>query len=374
MEKKRCLHIFVNADWFFLSHRLPIALEAMSKGYNVTILAFEEEGRGNKIKSYGFNFHALKGKRGGVNVFKDIGLFFQLLRIFAKNPPDILHQVTLKPIVYGTLASRFFPKIKVVNAVSGLGSNIISDNIFKRFFFKSLIRLSLLGDKVSVIFQNKSDAEFLNNLVHKDKTKQYLILGSGVNLKLFNSKTKKNNKITQIVYSGRMLGDKGLRELINACKLLNENGFKFLLTLAGKIDHENPTGISESTLEEWNKLNFVNWIGHCNNISDLLSNADIFVLPSYREGLSKSLIEAAASSLPIVTCDVPGCREVVDDGINGFLVKPKSSIDLSTKIKILLNDPDLRITMGKYGRIKAEKLFDADIVVKQHMKVYANCS
>ena len=370
---KTKLFIVVNVDWFFLSHRLPIALAAVKRDYDVTILAIEEEGRGAEIRSHGLKFIPLPSTRGGKNFFSETKLLHFLYKTYKKEKPDIIHHVAIKPVLYGTIAAKWAGAKKVINAVSGLGSTFIDPNIFSPTFqlVKRLYRLSLSGDKVQVIAQNKTDIEQLLSIGNLKPSQIHLIEGSGVDLNEFQYTAEPAQSPLKIILPSRMLYDKGIGEFVEAARAIKQkfkDGVEFIL--AGKTDPENKSAISKEQLEAWTASGNVNWIGYQSDMLGLYMNSNIVVLPSYREGLPKSLIEACAIGRAIVTTDVPGCRDVVKNEVNGFLVQLKDARTLEIAITKLIEDAELRKQMGLEGRKIAEKIFSIDRVIAKTFEVY----
>jgi len=292
-----------------------------------------------------------------------------------KEKPDIIHHVTIKPILYGSIAARLAGREKIINAISGLGSLFINIKKFSSssIAIRALYKLALSNSNVSVIFQNEDDLKIIRSLVSLSENQVHLIKGSGVDMKEFRYTEENNTTPLKVVLVGRMLYDKGINEFVNSAKVLKRSfGEEVDFYLVGKIDSHNKTSIPLKQLNRWNNEGNIKWIGHVDDIKALYNDCHIAVLPSYREGLPKSLVEAMAIGRPIVTTDVPGCRLVVKHGINGLRVKVRDVESLTIAIKTLLLDKDLRIQMGREGRIFAEKEFSLDNVVTQTMKIYTS--
>lgn len=371
---KMKLFLVVNVDWFFLSHRLPIALEAKNRGYNVTVFTIDT-GRKEEIESYGFRCIALPTSRAGTNVWDEMKVVWLLYRYYKKERPDIVHHVAVKPVTYGSLAAKWAKVPKVVNALSGLGFLYINadQNKLIHKFLHLLFRYSFKNPNITFILQNQDDMKLIQDLNILDSHQIKLIKGSGVDLNLFSYTEETNKEKIRVVLPARMLWDKGVGEFSEAASELHhkyKNTVEFIL--AGDSDMENKSGISSDILEKWTKEGHVSWIGFQKDMITVLTNSDVVVLPSYREGLPKSLIEACAIGRPIVTTDVPGCREVVDDGVNGYLIPVKDSKSLSLAIEKLILDKDLRVKMGKEGRKLAEREFSIESVIQKTFEIYAS--
>lgn len=372
MKIKTILYV-VNVDWFFISHRLVIAEEAKNNGYEV-IVACEDTGRSHEIISKGIRFINFSFSRSGTNPISEFITLISFYHLYSKLKPDIVHHITLKPVIYGSLIARLLKVKSVVNAVSGLGYKFTHGKI--DFISKLMIFLMKFGfnNKISFIFQNIDDyQELLELKVLSSKNIYFLIKGSGVNLKDFYQTDFPNFMKIKVVLPSRMLYDKGVLEFYEAAKILRAeylNKIEFILV--GMADEENKAGLSASLLRQFEDGNYFKWLDYQNNIFAVYDNSHIVVLPSYREGMPKALIEACAMGRPIVTTDAIGCRECVDDGINGIKVPIKDSKSLANAIEFLVCNPDKIILMGNASRIKAENEFDINSVIKTHLEIYAS--
>ncbi|MEM6726821.1 MAG: glycosyltransferase family 4 protein, partial [Bacteroidota bacterium] len=308
--KGKKLFIVVNVDWFFLSHRLPIALEAQKRGYDVTVFA-EDTGDGQKIKEHGLNFIALPMVRSSTNFFAELKALLFFFKTYRKERPDIIHHVALKPVTYGSLATRFIKIPVVINALSGMGY-VFADNgarsLIKNFVL-SIFKFAFNNPRLRFIFQNTDDLNLLLDTANVPKSRCYMIKGSGVGLDQFAFSQEPDLEPIRILLPARMLWDKGVGEFIGAAKILNPKyGDRVEFILAGNADTGNLTGISEKELLDINKEGLVEWIGFQTNMIQVLTDSHIICLPTfYREGVPKALIEACAIGRPIVTTDVPGC-------------------------------------------------------------------
>lgn len=362
---------FVSEDWYFCSHRLPIARKALAEGFKVVVVT-RVNNYGDLIESEGFELAPIEIQRSGLNILSELKVISTLYTYYKKYNPDIVHHVAIKPVIYGTLVARFIGSIKVVNAMAGLGFVFISNKKrirLLRFLVHKLFRFifKLKGSKL--ILQNKDDLnDFIKNKLVK-KNNVTIIRGSGVDINKFTALDKKNS--TPIVMlASRMLWDKGVGEFVKSAKMLTNKGVKSRFVLVGENDPENPASISRAQLDEWNNSGVVEWWGKKDDMHNILAESDIVVLPSYREGLPKVLLEAASCGIPIIATDVPGCREIVHDGKNGILVPLKDYNFLANVIKELINNPEKRKSMGVNGRSLVEREFSEDIVVSQTIKVY----
>ncbi len=372
MVKKK-LFLVVNVDWFFLSHRLPIAVEAIKKGFNVTVFAIEEANKGEEIKNYGLEFIPLPASRSGTNIFQEFKVLFFLYYHYLRGKPDIVHHVAVKPVTYGSIAAKFARVPLVVNALSGLGFLFINakENKFLNRVVTAIFKFGFKNPRIRFILQNEDDLQMIKELNVLEDDQVFLIRGSGVNLNDFYYCTPSKDEKLKIILPARMLWDKGVGEFVSSARILYpkyKDRVEFILV--GIVDMENKAGIDESQLLKWNDEGIVKWVGFQKNMVEILKNAHIIVLPSYREGLPKSLIEACAVGRPIITTDAPGCREVVENGVNGFLVPVQNSNDLAEKIEQLILDEVLRERMGLAGRKKAEREFSIENVIEKTFAIY----
>ena len=362
---------FVSEDWYFCSHRLPIARKALIKGFKVVVVAKVSK-YGSVIESEGFELAPIEIQRGGWNLSSEFKTILALYAYYKKYKPDIVHHVAIKPVIYGTIVARVIGSIKVVNAMAGLGFVFISNKKkvkLLRFFIHKLFRFLFNNKNVRLILQNKDDLRYFlkNKLIKKDLVT--IIRGSGVDIKKF-IPVEECMGIPIVMLASRMLWDKGVGEFVEAAKILKQEGVEARFVLVGENDSENPASILNSQLNEWNELDTVEWWGNKTGMHKVLAQSNIVCLPSYREGLPKVLLEAASCGRVIIATDVPGCREIVHNGENGMLVPLKNANSLASAIKELINNPEKRKIMGIKGRRLVENEFSEEIVVSQTLKVY----
>ena len=370
MRKK--LLFVVNVDWFFISHRLILAEEALKNGFEVFV-ASEDTGRSNEITDIGVVFIDLPFSRSGTNPISELSTLIKFFKIYNEIKPDIVHHVTLKPVIYGTLMSRLLKIKGVVNAVSGLGYNFTTGR--KGLVQKIMIRLLKIGfnrNNLTIIFQNEDDkTAFYDFGVISDSNIVIQIKGSGVDLVKFPQSQLPSFDLIKILFPTRMLWDKGVKELRISSEILKEKyKDKLQIILCGIADEDNKAGVSPSFLKDWQDGKYVKWIGYKKDMQLIYEDCHIVVLPSYREGMPKTLIEACAIGRAIVTTEAIGCKECVDEGINGFKVPVYSTFDLAEAIEKLILDHNLIIEMGKKSRKKAEQEFNVLEVIKKHIEIY----
>ena len=369
MNKK--LLFIVNVDWFFISHRLPIALSAKKKGYEVHIACGMTD-KQSYMQDLGLITHSLNLSRGSTSIRQELKSYNDIKNILKTVQPDIIHFVTIKPVLYGGIASRFIHLKNRVFAISGLGyvftSNSLKTSIL-RFFIVQLYKIALGGSNLKVIVQNLNDKEILTkNKIVQDKFIT-LIRGSGVDIKHYTYE-KEPSGTPIIVMASRLLNDKGVMEFTQAAKILLSKDINAIFRLYGDIDEDNPASLNLEELTKIKNEDIVEIHGYEKNIANVFSNSNIVVLPSYREGLPKVLIEAAASGRAVVTTDVPGCRDAIEAEKTGLLVKVKDSQSLANAIKKLIQDKSLRISMGDAGRALAKSEFTIEKVIGTHLSIY----
>jgi glycosyltransferase involved in cell wall biosynthesis len=370
VKKPRILFI-ANVDWFFLSHRLSIARAARDSGAEVIIAAGETD-KSAVMLGEGFRFLPLPISRKGTNPFAEIRALKSIIAAYRKTQPDIVHHVTIKPIIYGSLAARLVRHRAVINAVSGLGYSFSPQGQMQvmRPLIKSLYRFVLRNRGSCTVFQNPDDLEdFVSmGLVQREQT--VIIRGSGVDCSIFHPSPEPEGTPV-IVLAGRMLWDKGVGEFVDAARLIRADRPDVRFVLVGDRDTENRAAIPQQQMDTWVSEGVVECWGRRSDMPDILRSAHMVALPSlHREGLPKILLEAAACGRPIVATDVPGCREIARHEVNGLLVPPHDARALAAAICRLLDTPQLRSEYGKAGREIVEREFSQQIVVAQTLALY----
>ena len=367
------LLFLVNSSSYFLSHRLGIAIEAKKQGYEVHI-ASPEDGCEDTFKIKGLMHHKLPISRTSINIFSEIKAFLNIYFLIKKINPDLLHLITIKPVIYGGIISRLIQIKGVVSAVPGLGYVYISKGIraaILRFFINYFYKVSFSKKSLKIIFQNKDDMNKLRLAVGFDPIKSVIIKGSGVDLDEFKSTPLPEGRPVISMIS-RLQEDKGVKEFARAAQMIKERKIEADFWLIGDTDSSYPSPILIEDLQEWENKGFLRLLGYRKDINILIGNSNIIVLPSYREGLPKVLLEAAACGRPVITTDVPGCRAAIEEGKTGLLVPPRDSLSLADKIEYLLGNKELLKKMGNAGRKLAEENFSLDKVVSAHLKIYSS--
>lgn len=369
MSARRLLFV-VNVDWFFLSHRLPIALAARDAGYEVH-LATALTGPAEAIESHGITLHPLNIDRRSAGPWNAWVLWRDLARLFRRLRPDVLHLVTIKPVLLGGLAARETGVPKVIAAISGLGFIFTARGALARLrglMVAGLYRIALRRPGVRVIFQNGDDQAMLQRHAGIADEQVVRIRGSGLDVAAWPVRPQPSGPPV-VLMAARLLIDKGVREFVEAAqRLKGHQGVRFVLV--GDPDPGNPTSIAQAQLDQWVASGAVEWWGHRSDMAEVLANAHIVVLPSYREGLPKVLIEAAASGRAVVTTDVPGCRDAIETDSTGLLVPARDGQALAEAVRGLLDDPARCAAMGQAGRKLAEQAFDVSGVIARHLALY----
>jgi len=340
-------------------------LEMQSRGYSVVAIAPEDNYSCEFIK-HGIEFIAIKLNRKGYNVFNELHLIIQLYKIYRQVYPEIIHHFTIKPVIFGSIAARLAGTSKIINSITGLGYAFQQGSLMRKIT-KWIYKISLNTLQIKNIFQNPDDMNaFIKHKISYSNN-SHLILSSGVDTTRFMHihYTQSTSKI-HFLFLSRMLFDKGLNELKEAVSLLREQTTNFTLTLAGEIDKGNPQSVSEAWIKKYFDSPCCEWIGYEEDIVILLEKADVTILPSYHEGLPHCLIEALAASKPIITTDVPGCREVIHE--NGVLIPPKDSNALYNAMLEMINTDKLK--MWSENSLQLASKFDIHDVNQKTLSVY----
>lgn len=359
----------VTEDWYFWSHRLDVARAARDAGFDVTI-ATRVTDHGERIRREGFTLVPLALVRRSRNPVQEWATAAQLVRLYRNVRPDVVHHVAMKPILYGSVAAWIVGVPVVINAFAGLGYTFTEERIrLFRWSIKVCLKAMVKLSRSLVLVQNHDDQEQLVNegIVSAGRTK--VIAGSGIDLGVFSVQAPPAG-MPIVVLPARMLWDKGVGEFVEAARHLRKQGVKARFALVGRRDDHNPAAIQQSVLAAWVEEGFVEWWGHRDDMPAVYQAASLVVLPSYREGLPKVLLEAAASGRAIVTTDVPGCRDVVRHNENGLLVPSKSWKALADAIERLIEDRHRRERMGARGRELAEKEWAVPTIIEKTLALY----
>ncbi len=365
------LLIVVNSAASLLSHRLPLALAAKNEGYEVHISTSPGSGV-DQIVSRGLRHHCIPLSRSGMNLLAEFRTLFALFLLFRRVKPDVVHLVTIKPVLYGGIAARAAGVPGVVAAISGLGFVFMNTGVkvaLVRMLAVRVYRLAFGKRNLKVIFQNPDDCKTIMKATNLEASKVVMIRGSGVDLSKFVAEPFLPGTPV-VVMAARLLRDKGVNEFVEAAMLLKQRGLQARFWLVGDPDPGNPTSVDETELRQWRASGAIELLGHREDIAQIFAQSHIVVLPSYREGLPKVLLEAAACGRAIVTSDVPGCRDAIEAGVTGILVPPRDALALADAMERLLRDAPLREQMGRAGRNLAEREFSIEMVVETHLAIY----
>lgn len=364
------LLFLVNPAWFFESHRLPIALAAQKAGYEVH-LALPDDPVTGAVTNAGFKIHIVSMTRQEASIQSELRTFWEIYKLYKKVKPDIVHHVTIKPVLYGSIIARLLRVSAVVNAFSGLGHVFIASG-WKAACRRSIVcfgyRRAFKHKNCTCIIQNLDDQNVLQSYKVLKNDQSVLIKGSGVNLKKYEVVPEPKGKPI-VTLASRLIAEKGIVEFIQAARRINNAHF----VLVGDVDKGNPSALKEKTIRRWEKEGVIEWKGFSDNINETFKKSSIVVLPSYREGLPKVLIEALACGRPIVTTNTAGCRDMVNpENPNGILVPIRNYELLADAIQKLIDDKELRTAMGEASREWAEQNFSIEKVIEDTLNVYKN--
>ena len=368
------LVLLANTDWYLANFRFDLACSLRDKGAEVHCIAPPGKYL-NWLSEQGFHTHALQMGNKSYSPLDNWKTLQHLKKFYRQINPDLAHHFTPRCVVLGSMAARKTGVPHVVNALTGLGHVFTSTSLkskVARPALRRLLKRNLNGDNRAVIFQNQEDMDELATTGVVDAQRCHLIRGSGVNPEYFQpSQSERDDNQIRILFASRLIGEKGIKELVVAMGEVVKVQPNAVLWVAGEPYAQNPTTLTTADMQDMGKQPWLKLFGHVDDMLPLLQQADIVVLPSYREGTPKILLEAASCALPIVATDIPGCRGVVEDGENGYLVGVKDSVQLQQAILKLCEDADLRVVMGKRGREIIQAGFSSEIVIRNTLNVYS---
>jgi len=369
-DRPRLLYL-ITEDWYFRLHWIGLARAARDAGFEV-LLAMRVQEHGPEISGQGFKLFPINLLRRSVNPIRELLAVIELARLYRAEKPDLVYHVAVKPILYGSLAARLAGVPSVINVFAGLGYAYTSDE-WRARLFRLLLKFGLNAACNSsgsiAVFQNEEDQAQLvrDHVVRRSHTR--VIRGTGVDIDRFRP-TSEESGDSIILLPCRMLWDKGVGEFMEAARLVKRQKPRVRFVLVGRCDEENPASIQPVQLHRWQEEGAIEWWGHRSDMPTVLGHAAVVVLPSYREGLPVSLLEAAACGKPIVATDVPGCRDVVRHRVNGLLVPPRNATALAEAIAVLLENQGLRNELGRRGRDIVVKEFSSTLVTRQTLALY----
>ena len=369
---------FANTDWYLYNFRLSLAKELRRQGSEVILISPPGD-YGARLLAEGFQWIPVSMLRRSLNPFRELFLIWTLISLFRKKHPDLVHNFTIKCVIYGTIASIIAKVHGCINAVTGMGFIFSNHSLLARLLrpgVKFVLRLALKSHRSRLILQNPDDVNALisQNIVNREQVR--LIRGSGVDTSKFQLRdnvirNENNGVVFTVLLSTRLLWDKGVKEYIEAARIVQKGSSTPIeFWIAGSPDQGNPSSVPLLQVMTWQAEGTIKYLGHVEQMAELLSQVDLMVLPSYREGVPRILIEAAATGLPIVATDVPGCREIVRHKINGLLIPVKNSTALAEAINYFVRNPLEMIAMGKEGRKIAVEEFDEELVIRNTLSVY----
>ncbi len=367
--------LVANTSWYIYNFRFPLLLDLRKKGYNVSVVAPHDKYT-KAIEKEGFKVINWEVSRSSVNPLIEAKALLNLIKIYRRNKPDLVHHFTIKACLYGTISAKLSRIYRVINAVTGLGHIFLGKRKRHQILRRSLepiYRGVFKARRSTVVFQNADDQEKLIQLGITNTENSRLIHGSGVDIEKFKPLKDSAGLFQdpiQILFPSRLIKQKGLLEVLEACKTLWSENCNFELLLAGDLDKSNHSSLSRKEIAVLQTQSKIRCLGHVRDMRTLYASSDLVVLPSWREGLSRSLIEAASMERPIITTDTPGCRDVVDHGRSGLIVPLRDAPALTLAIRLLIENPDLARKFGKAARQKVMAEFQVSIINKRTLEQY----
>lgn len=370
---RRRLLFLVTEDWYFCAHRLHLARAARDAGYAVTVATRIGKLR-TRIEAEGFAVEPLPWLRGSLNPVRLVADIVAIAGLYRRLRPNVAHHVSLKPVVLGSFAALFNRDVAVLNALTGLGYTFTARSLRARLLaraVKIILRPLLRRPATITLLENDDDRRFMIDTVGVPAEQTAVNRGSGVDLAHFSEMPLPGGSSVTVACASRMLGIKGIDDLVEASRVLHARGVAHRLVLAGDTDAENPDAIAEATLRRWVREDDVEWLGHVSDIREVWRRTDIAVLASRGgEGVPLSLVEAAACGRPLVATDVPGSRDIAQAGVNALLVPPRNPAALADALERLIRDADLRRNYATASRTVAESGFSSDKIAAATLNLY----
>lgn len=367
--------LVVSEDWFFLSHRLPFALWLREQGYEVSV-ACADSGRCGEISAHGLTVFPLKIERKSIRLIGLFREFAELLKVVKTVQPDIVHTVALRMVILTWFCRLSGSGFHTINAITGMGTLFSGESLSiplrgVRFGICQALPLMLKGRRVDTVFQNSEDRQMALERNWCNPGHCHLIRGVGIGIPEGEELgEKKESDQVRFLFAGRLLADKGIFELLKASETLMERGIDHELWIVGDLDEANPNSITQAELDEWRTRSWMTFTGWVRDVQSEMRKADVVVLPSYREGLPKVLLEAGSLGLPVITCDVVGCREVIIDRENGLLAKVQDADSLAEAMEVLIVDSDERRRLGQANLERMKKHFSETVIFGQFLSLY----
>ncbi len=370
----RLLYI-INVDWYFNLHWIERAKSAVEAGYDVhVVLGATSRDNLDKIEAAGITIHEISLSRKSFNLIKELVTAANILHRIRKVKPDVVHTVTIKPNIYGGFFCRLLG-IPFAASVTGLGTLFSPDrkglSLFVQKVFTRVYRLVFGGESSVTFFENHEDLNYMVSGGMVKGEQAVKVAGAGVDVGLFAFAPEPVAPPINILFAARLLYEKGLSELVEAVSMLSEKGYDASLLVAGIVDQDAMGAIPVKVLEQWDARGLITWLGQISNMPELFARSHIVCLPTvYGEGIPRVLIEGASCGRALVATDVPGCREIVVDGVTGVLVKPGSVENLADALAKLINDDEYRRELGRNGRRLVEENYRSEIVVRSTLEIY----
>lgn len=371
-QKIKVLMVLNDLAWFW-SHRLPLAKGILDSGWDLSVATHGAAGD-KKMQAMGIGGIDLADPGEKLNPLAELKLIASIAKAIREADADIIHAITLRHAFYTGLMARLLGhKKKIIFTIAGLGSFFSSQSLttkILRLFIIPFMRFAFRHKNASIIFQNPDDFKVMRACSAVGSSQSVIIKGSGVDLDKFPSSDLPSGEPVML-FSSRLLKEKGLEEFVAAARILKDKGMKVRFEVAGSASDENPRAFKPAQVQAWHDEGLIHWHGQVSDMPALMNRCTVFVLPSYyREGVPKVVLEALSVGRPVITTDMPGCRETVEDGVNGFLVLPKDPVELAEKIETLLSDPARMKAMGKASRAKAQSEFGVKAVVEKTLQIY----
>jgi len=367
--------LLANTDWYLYNFRRALARRLQQDGYDLTLVCPPGPYL-DRLRDLGFACLPFDLPSNKPSLLQEVKTLLGLIRLYRRERPALVHHFTIRCVLYGSIAARIVGGISVVNALTGMGHVFTADGLQARLLRRIvgfLYHLFLTGAHSRAIFQNHDDLNVFVRSGMTEAAKSHLIPSSGVDCSIFRrpvGRDRPARPVVNVLFASRLIREKGVAEYLEAARLLRGRNVSARFRLAGDIYEQNPSSLSRSELQAIQADGVVDVLGHVDNIRAVLEDTDIVVLPSYREGCPRILVEAAAMGIPLVATDVPGCREVVDHGVNGYLVPPRHATSLAAAIERLATDDRLRRRFGEASRLMAINNFDESIVLEDTLRVY----
>ena len=373
INKKPSILLVANCFWYLYNFRLDFIKMLKNLGYRIIVIAPFDNYK-NLVKEYVDEVYDWNLCRGSINPFLEIRAILELIFLYYKIKPLLIHTFTIKPALYGGIAGRIIAQKIMISHITGIGPSFFGYSRTLRIlsYLLTPIYRFAFSKNSKIIFHNKDDVNiFLKKRICSPKS-QCVIEGSGVDTKKFKNNRVKNKYYNpiQVLFPARIIKEKGFIELFDACLELWEEGYLFELNIAGEIDNENKSTLTRKEINVIAQNKNINFLGKMRDMKSIYLKNDIVILPSWREGLSKSLIEAASMSLPIITTNVPGCREIIENDESGILIPLKNKFLLKKALKKLINNPELGIKYGLKGREIVKERFDISLINNQILEIY----